>query len=309
MSDAASVSGRVFDIKRFATHDGPGIRTTIFLKGCSLRCAWCHNPEAFDPGPELLFYPGRCTGCGACIEACPNEAQRMAADGERLYDRARCDRVGRCAEACYADALEMAGRRLTAEQVMAEVREDAAFYETSGGGVTLSGGEPLLQGEFAGAILRRCKEEGFHTAVDTCGHVDREVIEEVLPYVDLVLYDLKHMSPEEHRRHTGASNELILENLRWISERGAAIEVRMPIIPGINDSREDVQSAARFLGSLGTIRTVRLLAYHPYAGSKYRHLGRENTMPDVAPPGAERMRQVAEWVREQGLEAVGPGAR
>jgi len=309
MSDAASVSGRVFDIKRFATHDGPGIRTTVFLKGCSLRCAWCHNPEAFDPGPEVLFYPGRCIGCGACIEACPNEAQRITGDGERLYDRARCDRAGWCAEVCYAGALEMAGRRLTAEEVMTEVREDAAFYETSCGGVTLSGGEPLLQGEFTGTILRLCKEEGFHTAVDTCGNVRREVIEEVLPYADLVLYDLKHMSAEEHRRHTGASNELILENLRRVSGWGAAIEVRMPIIPGINDSREDVESAARFLGALGTIRAVRLLPYHPYAGSKYRHLGRENTMPDVAPPGAERMRQVAEWVREQGLKVIGPDTR
>ena len=308
LTEGGEPSGRVFDVKRFATHDGPGVRTTVFLKGCSLRCAWCHNPEAFDPGPELLYHAQRCTGCGACIEACPNEAQRMAADGERGYDRERCELTGRCVEACYSDALEMAGRRVTAKEVMEEVCEDAAFYEASGGGVTLSGGEPLLQGEFATAILRLCKEEGLHTAVDTCGHVGWEVIEGALPYVDLVLYDVKHISPEEHRRHTGASNALILDNLRRLSERGVAIEIRMPIIPGVTDSRGDIDAAATLLGSLENVRAVRLLPYHPYAGSKYRNLGLENTMPDVAPPSGRRMRRVAGWVRKHGLKVVVPGA-
>jgi len=200
----------------------------------------------------------------------------------------------------------MAGRRVSVDDVMAVVREDAGFYEVSGGGVTLSGGEPLLQAEFAAALLQKCKVEGFHTAVQTCGQVQWKVIEEALPYVDLWLYDLKHISPQRHKRYTGASNRLILSNLRRLSGRGASIEVHMLIVPTINDSREDIESAARFLASLKNIEAVRLLAYHRLAGSKYLSLGRENTLPDVPSPSRRRLLQVARWIRQHGLKVVVP---
>lgn len=307
--EASKPEGLVFDTKRFAVHDGPGVRTTVFLKGCNLRCAWCHNPEGISPNPELLVRAERCISCGACLEVCPNGAHQVTATGERTYDRDLCEVCGRCVESCYAEALAMAGRRVAVDDVMAVVREDAAFYETSGGGVTLSGGEPLLQGEFATAILRRCKAEGFHTAIDTCGHVRWKVIQEALPHVDLVLYDLKHISPQQHRQYTGASNRLILNNLRRLSGCGVPVEVRMPVIPTINDSREVVEPAAQFLGSLDNITAVRLLSYHRLAGSKYHSLGQENSMPDVASPSKRQMRRIATWIRRHGLNVVVPEGR
>jgi pyruvate formate lyase activating enzyme len=298
--------GWVFDVKRFAVHDGPGVRTTVFLKGCSLRCVWCHNPESINPYPELLFHPSRCIACGACLEVCPHGAHRMTAGGERTYDRSLCVLCGRCAASCYAEALVMAGQRLSVEDVMAVVRQDATFYTVSGGGVTLSGGEPLFQGAFATALLRQCQAEGFHTAIDTCGHVRWAIVEHALPYIDLVLYDLKHISPTRHQQYTGESNSLILENLRRLSRSGVPIEIRMPIIPTINDDQETIDEAARFLTSLNNITAVRLLAYHRLAGSKYHSLGRENTLPDVAPPSSRQMRQIASWIRHHGLSVIVP---
>jgi len=198
----------------------------------------------------------------------------------------------------------MAGRRVTVEDVMAVAREDAKFYEVSGGGVTLSGGEPLVQGEFATAILRQCKAEGFHTAIDTSGHVSWKVIEEALPYMDLVLYDIKHIAALRHKQYTGASNRLILDNLRRLCHHGVPIEVRMPIIPTINDSKKFIESAARVLSSLDNITAVRLLAYHRLAGSKYQSLERENNMPDVASPSEHQIRQVATWISRYGLRVI-----
>jgi len=301
-----SPEGWVFDVKRFAVHDGPGVRTTVFLKGCSLRCVWCHNPESINPHPELLFHPTRCIACGACLEVCPHGAHRMTTKGARTYDRNLCVLCGRCAASCYAEALVMAGQRLSVEDVMTVVRQDATFYTVSGGGVTLSGGEPLFQGAFATALLRQCNAEGFHTALDTCGHVRWAIMERALPYVDLVLYDLKHISPPRHQQYTGVSNRLILENLRRLSRSSVPIEIRMPIIPTINDSRETIDAAARFLASLSHIIAVRLLAYHRLAGSKYHSLGRENTLPDVTPPSGRQMQRIAGWIRQHGLPVIVP---
>lgn len=301
-----SLKGWVFDIKRFAVHDGPGVRTTVFLKGCSLRCVWCHNPESINPYPELLIHPSRCIACGACLEVCPHGAHQMTADGERTYDRDLCTLCGRCAASCYAEALVMAGHRVSVDDVMAVVREDATFYAVSGGGVTLSGGEPLFQGKFATALLQQCTAEGFHTALDTCGHVRWDIVEHALPYVDLVLYDLKHISAKCHKQYTGESNRLILKNLRRLDGSDVPIEIRMPIIPTINDSRKTIDTAARFLASLSNITAVRLLAYHRLAGSKYHSLGRENTLPDVAPPSGSQMRRIAGWIRQHGLPVIVP---
>ena len=200
----------------------------------------------------------------------------------------------------------MVGRRVSVDDVMAVVREDATFYELSGGGVTLSGGEPLLQGDFMVALLAQCQAEGFHTAIDTCGQVEWSVINKVLPHVDLVLYDVKHISPHHHKRYTGASNRLILNNLRRLCGCGVPVEIRMPIIPTINDSQKTIESIARFLGSLNNITAVRLLPYHRLAGSKYQSLGRENTMPDVEPPSARQMQQIAQSMSQYGLKIIIP---
>lgn len=298
--------GWVFDIKRFAVHDGPGIRTTVFLKGCSLRCVWCHNPEAINPRPEVFFYPDRCIKCGSCVEACPNGAQALSPTGIRTFERTLCTVAGECVEVCHSDALVMAGREVSVEDVMTPVREDAAFYDTSGGGVTLSGGEPLMQNEFATAVLSRCKAEGFHTAIDSCGQVPWRFFEKALPDVDLVLYDVKQISSEIHKEYTGVANELIIDNLRRVCEWGVDVEIRMPIIPSINDSKEQIEGAAKLLGSLDNILAVRLLAYHSMAGSKYHSLGMANSLPKVDSPNAERMGQIAGWMSGYGLSVIAP---
>ncbi|RKY67342.1 MAG: glycyl-radical enzyme activating protein [Candidatus Latescibacterota bacterium] len=297
-----SVGGLIFDIKRFAVHDGPGIRTTVFLKGCPLNCWWCHNPESIDPKPELVLFEDKCIGCGKCFEVCPQEAHEVLPDGTRVYHRERCVLCGRCVEVCYAEALVMEGREVTVEEVMAELRKDALFYGSSGGGITLSGGEPMFQPRFTLAILERCKSEGFHTALDTSGYAPWGVYEKVLPYVDLVLYDLKHMDPIAHRKYTGVSNELILENLVKLGESGVPIEVRMPIVPGINDGKDDIMRAAEFLKRVKNITQVVLLPYHKFGEAKYKRLGREYKLKGLQPPDKGRMEEVAGWLRYRGFE-------
>ncbi len=305
-SPAARTTGRIFDIKRFAVHDGPGIRTTVFLKGCPLRCAWCHNPEGMSPEPELVHYAQRCLGCGACVRTCPHAAHEVVAAHEHVYHRDRCAHCGACVRACLADALALLGREVTVAEVMAEVRKDASFYAHSGGGVTLSGGEPLLQRSFARELLRQCKREGFHTALDTCGHVPWPALRAALPYVDLVLYDLKHVDPDLHRHYTGASNQQILRNLQRLAEHAAAVEIRVPVLPTINDSPEVADAMAALLASLGNITGVRLLAYHRLAGSKYARLGRESTLPEVPSPTHRELARIAERIGRHGLRVSAP---
>jgi pyruvate formate lyase activating enzyme len=242
------------------------------------------------------------------VEVCPNGAQQVTTEGERVYNRDLCQLSGHCVESCYSGALEIAGRLVTVDDVMSQIREDATFYENSGGGVTLSGGEPLFQSDFATAILRQCKADGFHTAIDTCGHVRWELFEQALAYVDLVLYDLKHISPEHHQQYTGATNHLVISNLRRLSEYGAHVEIRMVIIPTINDSFEFIDGAAQLLASLENITAVRILPYHRLAGSKYLKLGKDNSMPGVDPPDNKQMVQVAAWIRKHGLEVIYPRA-
>ena len=242
-NDYNSTTGIVTDFKRFAVHDGDGIRTTVFLKGCPLRCVWCHNPESISPKPELAFYAEKCTGCGECMRVCPNGAHIFeAADTPDSYihklDRTKCAACGKCAEVCVSGALKLCGRRMSVDEVMKIVAEDRIFYETSGGGMTLSGGEPTLQPEFALALLRAAKADGISTALDTCGFAKREVYESLLPYTDIFLYDIKHITDEGHIRCTGRSNRLILENLRFLSDAGAKIEIRIPLVPGYNDDAE-----------------------------------------------------------------------
>jgi len=297
-------TGLIFDIKKYAVHDGPGIRTTVFLKGCPLSCAWCHNPEGLSPSPELILFEGKCIDCGECFRSCPHQAHEATADGTRAYHRDRCALCGGCVESCFAEALVMEGREVTVDEVMDELRKDIPFYETSGGGITLSGGEPLHQHEFAAAVFQACQAEGLHTTLDTSGQAPWGAVERVLEHVDFVLFDLKHLDDERHRDQTGVSNRQILANLSRIGESGVAIEVRMPLVPGVNDSEADVVRAARFLLDVKGITRVVLLPYHRLGTGKYARLGRDNQLEDLEPPTSDQVNGLAERMRSFGLDAV-----
>ncbi|MFO8081641.1 MAG: glycyl-radical enzyme activating protein [Armatimonadota bacterium] len=275
---------RIADISRFSTHDGPGIRTTVFLKGCPLSCAWCHNPETISPTPEIGYVTRKCIGCGECVRVCAEGAHRIE-DGRHVFDRALCNACGACAEVCLGEALTLYGREMTADEVLALVLEDRVFYEQTGGGLTLSGGEPLLQADFCAELLGMSKREHVHTAVDTCGAVPWEAFERVLPVTDIFLYDLKHTDPAVHERYTGADNTQILANLRRLLASGASIEIRIPVIPGVNDDDAFADAADELLGSLSGITAVKWLAFNPYAHSKYEAVGRDSRMPNAGHQG------------------------
>jgi pyruvate formate lyase activating enzyme len=294
-----AVEGTVFDLKRFAVHDGPGVRTVVFLKGCPLACAWCHNPESVSPPPELALYPQRCIGCGACVEACPNGAHSFTLDGTHVLARERCVVCGRCAEACYAEALTLIGKAMSVGAVLDVLVEDRSFYESSGGGVTLSGGEPFAQPAFTLALLRTCRSARLHTALDTSGYAPWPIIERALPFVDLVLFDVKHLNSEEHRRWTGRDNDLILANLRRIAQAGAPVEIRVPIVPGANDGDEHLVAVADLASTLPSLVGVRLLGYHSLAGSKYASIGRASTLPAVESPSREVLEALADRFRQR----------
>ncbi len=295
--------GTIFDLKRFAVHDGPGVRTVVFLKGCPLSCAWCHNPEGQARPVELVYLENLCIRCGACAAACPNGA-RAWVEGSMVYHPELCTQCGRCLEACYAGALLQYGRQVSIAEVMETVRQDRDFYLDSGGGVTLSGGEPLAQPAFAIALLRQCKTEGFHTALDTSGFASWPILEAALSYTDLVLYDLKVLDTQQHRGQTGVDNTLILENLRRLTERKMPLEIRVPVVPGVNDG-PNLAATGAFLRQLGARICVRLLPYHSLAGGKYQRLGRANPMPIVDSPLPAAMQAAAEVLRGYGCEIVG----
>lgn len=286
------MTGRIVDIKRFAVHDGPGIRTTVFLKGCTLRCRWCHNPESIHPEPELGLIASKCVSCGDCVPACPNHAHTISAAGQHLIDRHLCNGCGQCVDSCYRSALELYGREMSPADVTAIILEDRAFYESSKGGATLSGGEPLVQSDFCAELLALLRQHGLHCAVDTCGNVPWTALAKVIPLTDLFLYDLKHMDSTRHREGTGAGNELILANLRRLSASGRPIEIRMPIIPNYNDDEDNLRLAGDFLATLPTISAVKILGYHSLARSKYLAIGREDSMPQVPSPSKNDLQRV-----------------
>ena len=290
----------VFDIMHFSTRDGPGIRTTVFLKGCPLACLWCHNPESQSLQPELMFRPNLCIHCYACVPACPQEAIAVV-DGQVETLPSRCRLCAACVEACAAEARAIAGREMTVGEVMAEVEKDIPFYDESGGGVTFSGGEALLQRDFLLAALVECKRKGIHTALDTSGFAAWSVLDGLRESVDLFLYDLKTVDDACHRAMTGVSNQLILANLRRLSALGQPLIVRVPLIPGINDSPESIREMARFLGSLAPFLRVDLLPYHTAGVEKYRRLNRDYAIPAVQPPSEAEIARAVQILGESGL--------
>lgn len=259
------MTGRIFDIKHYAIHDGPGIRTTFFFLGCPLRCVWCQNPESQSYEPYVQRDQSRCIDCGSCRD-CPAIDEL----GYRLSSR--CIRCFRCAKNCPSGALTLVGREATVDELLACALEERPFYETSGGGVTCSGGECLLQARFLSEFLSACKAEGIHTAVDTCGQASLETIEQVAPYTDLFLYDIKLLDAERHMQYTGVSNERILENLKWLYRTGALIRIRVPMIPGITDTAENVASIATWMRKNTPKLSVELLQYNALAASKYEKI-------------------------------------
>jgi pyruvate formate lyase activating enzyme len=276
-----SPTGITFNVQRFSTEDGPGIRTTVFLKGCPLRCAWCHNPEGLSPRPELMWYDVRCIGARDCLEICPEDALELTRDG-MCIDRARCTACGACAETCPAGALEVIGREWTPGELFAEVQKDRVFYETSGGGVTISGGEPMLQVDFVLALARACHEASIPVALDTCGAALWEQYKQMLPLVDLVLYDLKIFDGERHRASTGVDNRPILENARRIAAAGKPMWVRTPVIPGYTASAANIAALGDFIAAeLPTVERWDLLAYTNLGQPKYHRLGRPYALEGV----------------------------
>ncbi len=291
--------GLIFNIMRFSLHDGPGIRTTVFLKGCPLSCWWCHNPEGRNSKPELMFFEGRCVRSGECVKACPRGATVVENGAVRITDA--CRACGVCVDACAAGARELAGRSVSAQEVIDEIEKDRLFWEEAGGGVTFSGGEPLFQPRFLEALLDACRERDIHTAVETCGYASRRVVLRLAPKIDLFLIDLKLLDPAKHRIHTGRGNGLILSNIRALAGAGRDVIIRYPVIPGINADEENVRQMIQLLKEL-QLRRVDLLPYHSTGAEKYRRL---RLLPREIDCEAGRLPSVVEQIasrfREQGF--------
>ncbi len=294
------MQGIITQIQRFSVHDGPGIRTTVFFKGCNLRCFWCHNPETHRLEPELQLQLARCIGCGACLAICPVGAHRLE-DGQRRFDRELCQACGRCAAECYAEALVLVGRQVSVEEVMADILADRPFYESSDGGVTLSGGEPLLQPAFAAALLAACRVAGLHTAIETAAHVPWERLEALLPLLDLIMLDIKLLDDAAHREVTGVSNRRILENARRLGATGVPLIVRTPVVPGVNDTAEAIGAIAQWIAPLPNLARYELLPFHPMAAGKYESLERAYAARNLARPTPENMEALADIARWHGL--------
>ena len=277
-------NAKIFEIKRFAVHDGGGIRTTVFFKGCPLKCIWCHNPEGIVFHSQIAYYENKCIACGECVSVCLHGAHRMT-EGIHILEREQCAACGNCADVCLGMALKFYGKTMTVDELIPLLMEDREFYENSGGGVTLSGGECLAQADFCAELLENLKEKGVHTAVDTCGFVSRSAIDKVMPFTDIFLYDIKAFDEDAHIKCTGHSNQQILENLQYLDACGKKTEIRIPYVPGMND--DQLPKIAAFLSRLQNITKIKILPYHNYAGSKYSSLDMENTLPKILPSDEE----------------------
>jgi len=316
-------SGTIFDLKKYSINDGPGIRTTVFFSGCPLSCLWCHNPESQSLALDLLYRAGRCLLCGACVEACPENAISLETKNQytdehgiglensvkkraqKIFtDRSKCIHCQTCIAGCYSGAREFSGHAVTIKQAMVQIQREIPFYDESGGGVTFSGGEPLMQPSLLSALLKACRNQEIHTGVDTSGFANWNVFEQIRADVDLFLYDLKHMDSIRHRKVTGVPNEVILENLRRLSTMGAKCVIRIPLIPGINDDEKNLVESGKFLASLPHIEGVELMGYHDIAQAKYEALGREYALVGTKPPTEAEVSNAADVLRSYGLSVV-----
>lgn len=288
-----SEQGMVFDIQRYSVHDGPGIRTTVFLKGCNLRCFWCHNPESYRREPDLLFYPNKCINCGKCFRLCPLNCHSVDNAGAHQINRAACTACGVCSQKCYAGALVISGKWRSVEDVMQTVLADAVFYKNSGGGMTVSGGEPMMQPEFTLALLQAAKEAGLQTALDTAANYDYALLERAAPWADLFLVDCKCMDNALHKQATGVENIRILENLARMGQGAVPVWVRVPVVPGVNDSVQNMEALREFLVGLPAIAKMELLPYHNLGLSKHESLGRDYGYRELKAPSKEHMEALA----------------
>lgn len=297
-SPNSGTEGLIFNIQRFSLHDGPGIRTTVFMKGCPLKCLWCSNPESQDPFPHLMARDINCLRCGACARACDRGAITVDAESRHI-DREKCDNCLTCVSACQYDSLLSCGRYVNVEEVLAEVLRDRDFYANSGGGVTVSGGEPLSQPEFVGGLLASCKTEGLHTALDTTGYAAWEIMEPLLKLVDLVLFDVKHLDQEQHRNATGVDNRVIMENLKRASAR-VPTWIRVPLIAGFNDAEDQIRELAEFANCFG-VRKISLLPYHEGGMSKSTQIGKKYRFLDAHAPTNHHLNRLQEIIEGEGV--------
>ena len=301
--DCKEPTGLVYDLQRFAIHDGPGIRTLVYMKGCPLTCLWCSTPQSQKMVLEIIHIEIHCKKCGRCVEACPVEVITLSEEEGVKIDRELCTSCGQCVEACPNQALELAGNHMTVEGLFREVDKDSPFYRRSNGGVTVGGGEPTMQHKFVAEFLRKCKQRYIHTAMETCGYVRWEHLEALLEQLDLVYFDIKHMDAHAHKELTGVSNERILENARRASAIRPVI-MRIPVVPWYNDSDDNISATARFASELGeNIKRIELLAYHKFGTQTYGRLGREYELTDVEPPGDDHMERLKEIVESCGVRA------
>ena len=292
------LTGRIFNIQKCSIRDGRGMRTTVFLKGCGLRCLWCANPEGISFAPEISLNPVNCMGCGFCLKQCPSGAVSLDEKGVMKYDRLKCAACGLCAQLCPTEARKKFGQEYTVDELFRRIYQDHFYFEHSGGGVTFSGGEALMQPEFLLEVCRKCKDYKIHVAIETCGCGNYEKFAPCLDYIDFIYFDIKHMDSEMHRKITGQSNVHILENLKRISGHGKEICVRTPVVPGWNDSEENIRATAAFAAQCANVRRYELLAYHKLGINKYKILGRKYQLEDVEEPGKDHMLHLVDAANE-----------
>ena len=298
------LTGLVYDFQRFSIHDGPGIRTIVFLKGCPLHCLWCANPESIGRDPEIMLIPHNCIDCRKCLDICPEGVIRETDDQKRFIDRNRCVMCGECQRVCYASAINISGRYMTVSEVLAEVDRDRKFYQRTGGGVTFSGGEPTAQPAFVEELARQAQEMQLHTAIETCGYVKWDTLKSILKHIDLVMYDIKHMDSKAHRRLTGVPNELILKNLQHLSTLGIPFRVRVPLIPVHNDSTENIRATFKFAIGLPNLEALDILPYHRMGEPKWGQLNQSYELHGLSPHTRHQVYELVDIANEYDIEVT-----